>query len=44
MEIKQILGEGYEVFSLKDLDIHTEIAENGTSFEEKRCHQSEGYL
>ena len=34
MEIKQILGEGYDVFSLKDLDIHTEIEENGTSFEE----------
>ena len=34
VEIKQILGEGYDVFSLKDLDIHTEIEENGTSFEE----------
>ena len=34
VEIKQILGEGYDGFSLKDLDIHTEIEENGTSFEE----------
>ena len=34
MEIKQILGEGDDVFSLKDLDVHTEIEENGTSFEE----------
>ncbi len=34
VEIKQILGEGYDVFSLKDLDVHTEIEENGTSFEE----------
>ena len=31
VEIKQILGEGYDVFSLKDLDVHTEIEENGTS-------------
>ena len=34
VEIKQILGEGYEVYSLKDLDIHTEIEENGQTFEE----------
>ena len=34
VEIKQILGEGYEVYSLKDLDIHTEIEENGKTFEE----------
>lgn len=33
-EIKQILGDGYEVYSLKDLDIHTDIVEDGTSFEE----------
>lgn len=33
-EIRQILGEGYEVYSLKDLDIHTEIVEDGKTFEE----------
>jgi XTP/dITP diphosphohydrolase len=33
-EIKQILGDGYEVYSLKDLGIHTDIEENGTTFEE----------
>lgn len=33
-EIKQILGDEYEVYSLKDLDIHENIEENGTSFEE----------
>lgn len=33
-EIRQILGAGYEVYSLKDLDIHADIEENGTTFEE----------
>lgn len=33
-EIKQILGEGYDVYSLKDLDIHTNIIEDGRTFEE----------
>lgn len=33
-EIKQILGEGYDVYSLKDLDIHTDIVEDGKTFEE----------
>ena len=33
-EIKQILGEGYEVYSLKDLDIHINIVEDGSTFEE----------
>ena len=33
-EIRQILGEGYDVYSLKDLDIHTDIVEDGASFEE----------
>lgn len=33
-EIRQILGEGYDVYSLKDLDIHTDIVEDGTTFEE----------
>lgn len=33
-EIRQILGEGYEVYSLKDLDIHTNIVEDGKTFEE----------
>ena len=33
-EIRQILGDGYEVYSLKDLDIHTDIVEDGKTFEE----------
>ena len=33
-EIRQILGDGYEVYSLKDLDIHTNIVEDGKTFEE----------
>lgn len=33
-EIRQILGEGYDVYSLKDLDVHTDIVEDGASFEE----------
>ena len=33
-EIRQILGEGYEVYSLKELDIHTNIVEDGKTFEE----------
>lgn len=33
-EIRQILGDGYDVYSLKDLDIHTTIVENGNTFEE----------
>ena len=33
-EIKQILGEGYEVYSLKDLDIHINIVEDGSTFGE----------
>ncbi|MCR5797349.1 XTP/dITP diphosphatase [Eubacterium xylanophilum] len=33
-EIKQILGEGYEVLSLKDLDIDVDIVEDGKTFEE----------
>lgn len=33
-EIKQILGDGYEVYSLKDLDIHIDIVEDGKTFEE----------
>ena len=33
-EIKQILGDGYDVYSLKDLDIHTDIVEDGKTFEE----------
>ena len=33
-EIRQILGEAYDVYSLKDLDIHTDIVEDGASFEE----------
>ena len=27
-EIRQILGDGYDVYSLKDLDIHTNIIED----------------
>ncbi len=33
-EIKQILGDGYEVYSLKDLDINIDIVEDGKTFEE----------
>lgn len=33
-EIRQILGDGYDVYSLKDLDIHTDIVEDGKTFEE----------
>ena len=33
-EIRQILGDGYDVYSLKDLDIHTNIIEDGHTFEE----------
>lgn len=33
-EIRQILGDKYDVYSLKDLDIHTNIVEDGTTFEE----------
>lgn len=33
-EIRQILGNGYDVYSLKDLDIHTDIVEDGKTFEE----------
>lgn len=33
-EIKQILGDGYDVYSLKDLDIHINIVEDGSTFEE----------
>ncbi len=33
-EIRQILGEGYEVYSLKDLEFQGGIVEDGKSFEE----------
>lgn len=33
-EIKQILGEGYEVYALKDMGIDVDIEENGKTFEE----------
>lgn len=33
-EIKQILGEGYEVYALKDMGIAVDIEENGKTFEE----------
>lgn len=33
-EIRQILGADYDVYSLKDLDIHTNIVEDGKTFEE----------
>lgn len=33
-EIRQILGDGYEVYSLRDLDLHINIVEDGKSFEE----------
>ena len=33
-EIRQILGDGYDVYSLKDLNIHTNIIEDGHTFEE----------
>lgn len=33
-EIRQILGNGYDVYSLRDLGIHTDIEEDGSTFEE----------
>ncbi len=33
-EFKQMLGEDYEIFSMKDLGLDIEIVENGRSFEE----------
>lgn len=33
-EIRQILGDGYDVYSLRDLDLHIDIVEDGKSFEE----------
>lgn len=40
-EIRQILGDGYEVYSLKDLGIHIDIVEDGESFEENAIIKAE---
>lgn len=33
-EFRQMLGEDYEILSMKDLDVDVDIVENGTTFEE----------
>lgn len=40
-EIRQILGDRYEVYSLKDLGIHIDIVEDGESFEENAIIKAE---
>lgn len=33
-EFRQMLGESYEILSMKDLDVEVEIVEDGKTFEE----------